>query len=275
MAVTLLFTGYYRHPKMVRANNVSGGELAEVLWSRGLDYVNEHGTDGFIPTGAPEILCPTKTAARIKGLVAAGLWVEVDGGWAYHDYTDWNRRQAELNELAKAKSEAKSRAGKKGAAVRWGKRLHRPEDGTTDGTANGSTHGTAIAGACQSDNPGPGPGPVGTSLRSVPLSPTGGKPPATTAQELLAEHIDGCRSRPPQRVVGHLGKQVKTLLGEGIDPAHVRGGLRIVRDRGLDPASLPSAVNQVMNPPADSAPARRAGAVRFDPAAQDYTNVRI
>lgn len=142
MAVTLLMTGYYRHRKMMAANAISGGELAEVLWTRALDYVNEQQNDGFVPTGMPQMLTPTKTAARIKGLVGAALWVEDEGGWRFHDFLEWNRTAAELQAISRKKSETKSRAGKAGAAARWGGRLAAvppPADGTAiaDEVANG------------------------------------------------------------------------------------------------------------------------------------------
>lgn len=119
MPVTILVTGYYRHPKMLAANAASGGELAEVLWCRGLDYVNEQQNGGFIPKVMPAMLTPTKTAARIKGLVGAGLWIQVEGGWQVHDYFGWNRTPEELEELRRHRSAA----GRKGAAKRWGGRL--------------------------------------------------------------------------------------------------------------------------------------------------------
>jgi hypothetical protein len=128
MPVSLLITGYWRHPKMVAANSLTGGELAEVLWSRVLDHVNEHGTDGLIMRGVPELVCPRQTKKRIDALVQVGLWDEVVGGWMVHDYAEWNRTAVELNERARAKSEAKSRAGKAGAAKRWGSRLTVAED---------------------------------------------------------------------------------------------------------------------------------------------------
>lgn len=119
MAVTLLMTGYYRHPKMVQANLTSGGELAETLWCRALDHANEHETEGHIAFGVPEILTPTKTKVRVRSLVAAGLWVEVEGGWVIHDFLEWNRSNEQMAEL-RAK---KAAAGKKGAAARWGGRM--------------------------------------------------------------------------------------------------------------------------------------------------------
>lgn len=169
MAVSFLFTGYYRHPKFMSANAVSGGELAEVLWCRALDYVNEHGTDGFVPTGLPPMLCPAKTAARIKGLVAAGLWEQVDGGWRMHDYEDWNLTAGERAKTKKETSEVRSRAGKKGAAVRWGGRVHRPADESagqadTGGTGMADPMAKRMANGWHSDDPGPGPGPGSGSV---------------------------------------------------------------------------------------------------------------
>lgn len=123
MPVTLLITGYYRHPKMVLANSLSGGELAEVLWSRVLDHVNEHGTDGLILTGVPEMVCPRQTKKRIDALVQAGLWDVVPGGWAIHDYHEWNRPSVELRVRNQQLSETRSKAGKAGAAKRWGGRI--------------------------------------------------------------------------------------------------------------------------------------------------------
>lgn len=132
MPVTLLITGYYRHPKMVAANILTGGELAEVMWSRVLDHVNEHGTDGLIMRGIPDLVCPRQAAKRVSALVQVGLWDVVPGGWEVHDYAEWNRSAAEVNAQARVKREAKSRAGKAGAASRWSGRLS-----VAEGMANG------------------------------------------------------------------------------------------------------------------------------------------
>jgi hypothetical protein len=80
---------------------------------------------------------------------------------------------------------------------------------------------------------------------TAPESPQG----ATTARELVAEYVDACAHRPPDRVVGHLLKETATLLGQGIDPDHVRAGLERVRSKALHPSTLASAVNEVLNPP--------------------------
>lgn len=150
MPVAFLITGYYRHPKMLAA-----GEAAETLWARALDYAAEHGTEGFIPTNAPLQICPTKTKARVAALVRERLWDVVEGGWQIHDYLEWNRNQAEQAARKEAVSRARSAAGKKGMATRWGSRITRE----TDNKPDNSTHNKRGNKAVSPDNPGPGPGP--------------------------------------------------------------------------------------------------------------------
>lgn len=67
------------------------------------------------------------------------------------------------------------------------------------------------------------------------------------AQALVGDWIDHCRKRPPDRVIGQTSKHIKALLEEGIDPEDIRRGLAAWHSRGLDPSTLPSVVNQVMN----------------------------
>lgn len=92
--------------------------------------------------------------------------------------------------------------------------------------------------AVRSDSPSPDP-------RSVP--PPAGASAAPTAGTLVAEWIDHCTHRPPNRVIGQTSKEIKALLDEGIDPDAVRAGLAQWHAKGLHPSALASAVNEVMN----------------------------
>lgn len=74
-------------------------------------------------------------------------------------------------------------------------------------------------------------------------------PPGDTAQTLIAEWIDHVPSRPPAAVIGQVGKQLRAMLGEGIDPVDLRKGLAAWVGKGLHPSTLPSVVNEVMNGP--------------------------
>jgi hypothetical protein len=85
--------------------------------------------------------------------------------------------------------------------------------------------------------------------------------PTVSAKQLVGEYVAACAHRPPQKVLGHLGREVQHLLAEGIPAAHIRTGLDRLRAKGLSPSVLPSLVNEAMNAlprQAGSRPAHRA-----------------
>ncbi|MFP8959323.1 hypothetical protein ACLIYP_01940 [Streptomyces nanhaiensis] len=94
------------------------------------------------------------------------------------------------------------------------------------------------------------PGPSAPSGRTAPAA-------APSAQTLIGEYAAACPSRPPAKVLSHLGREVKQLLAEGIDPCHVRAGLERFRAKPMHPSVLASLVNEAMN--ADSADSARPG----------------
>ncbi len=125
MAVALLFTGYYRDPKLAAATH-EVGPLAEVLWVRALDHCAEKNTGGFMAPGIADQILGRRASKYANALVRHGAWYEstvVSGAYEVHDYHEWNKSTAELEEQRRAKSESKRRAGRAGAAARWGSRL--------------------------------------------------------------------------------------------------------------------------------------------------------
>ncbi len=70
-----------------------------------------------------------------------------------------------------------------------------------------------------------------------------------TAQALISEWLDHCEQRPPNKVIGHVSKEVKLLLDEGIGYEAVRSGLAAWHQKGLHPSVLASVVNEILNPP--------------------------
>lgn len=94
-------------------------------------------------------------------------------------------------------------------------------------------------------------GPRIVDLGSVPSggasAPTPTSTPIGSAKDLVGEFIAACTHRPPERFLGHLGREVQQLLAEGIDAGHVRAGLDRLRVKGLSPSVLPSLVNEAMN----------------------------
>ncbi|MFG3117863.1 hypothetical protein ACGF4C_26170 [Streptomyces sp. NPDC048197] len=102
---------------------------------------------------------------------------------------------------------------------------------------------------------GPDLGPRILDLGSVPVGAASGPAPDTvSAQQLIGEFVGACAHRPPEKLLGHLGREVNQLVGEGIAPAHIRAGLERLRTKGLSPSVLPSLVNEAMN----ATPAARA-----------------
>lgn len=68
-----------------------------------------------------------------------------------------------------------------------------------------------------------------------------------TAQTLVAEWIERCPERPPNRVIGQVAKELKSMLEEGIAPIRVRAALAEWNRKGLHPSTLASVVHEITN----------------------------
>ncbi|RST03511.1 hypothetical protein EF904_20970, partial [Streptomyces sp. WAC05950] len=69
-----------------------------------------------------------------------------------------------------------------------------------------------------------------------------------SAKVLMAEYLRGCPGgRPPKKVLGHLGRELRSLLDEGYGPDVLRPALERLRAKGLNPSVLPSLVNEFLN----------------------------
>lgn len=79
-------------PKPARALWVTAGS-----WSAGQLY------DGFIPSKALPMLEGTRRDAT--ALVEAGLWSEVDGGWLFHDWAEYQPTRSAVMEKRKRDAE--------------------------------------------------------------------------------------------------------------------------------------------------------------------------
>ncbi|MFF2013203.1 hypothetical protein ACFVWY_29610 [Streptomyces sp. NPDC058195] len=121
-------------------------------------------------------------------------------------------------------------------------------------------------------SPGEGSAPGSRILDPGSSFPTGRTAPAAaiSANQLVGEYIAACDERPPSDVIGHLGRIVKQLLGEGIAPEHIRAGLQNFAANPKHPSVLTSMVNEAMN--ARSAGLARPGIRSNVPAHQAWTN---
>lgn len=230
--------GFWRHRKVRKLGRQRVTVMAQVgaagLWLLAGTWASDENntTDGFIPREQVEDWDPKLQLA--ERLVAAGLWhpAEHDGevGYRYHDWPDY---QPTADEIAE-------RRAKRAAAGRLGG-IRSGESRRSKAEANASASATPPAEASVKQKRTPSR-PVPSASNEAEESPTG-----ATAQTIIAEYIERCSKTPPRNVINQLGKHIKAMLEEGIDPNDVRRGLAAWMAKDLAPSLLPSLVNQAMN----------------------------
>lgn len=127
------------HQKAVVAGNAAMG-----LWVRAGSWSCAQLTDGFIAKAMANAMANECDA---DALVMAGLWDEVEGGYQFHDWSEFQPSA----EDEKEKRKARSLAGKKGAAARWSNK--------TDGKPIANAMANRMANGWQKDAPDPDPDP--------------------------------------------------------------------------------------------------------------------
>lgn len=66
-------------------------------------------------------------------------------------------------------------------------------------------------------------------------------------REIVAEWIDGCKRRPPDSVIGQIGKQLRKLADEDFTADQLRASLQTWQERDVHPSVLPSIAHGVVN----------------------------
>jgi hypothetical protein len=148
---------FFAHPKVIDLP-----KDAKLLFLCGLTHCATQLTDGFISQGAMRLIAATVDVAQghAGDLVAAGLWEEVGGGFAVHDYLEYNpsgeqvkrdralnaRRQQDWREREMARKAAEAAAS--------------VTDGVTHAATNGVTNGVTPRNAVSNTRPVPVPVPV-------------------------------------------------------------------------------------------------------------------
>lgn len=113
------------HPKVIVAGNEAMG-----LWVRALSWSAQQLTDGVIPM--PIIAALHGETASIK-LVECGLWHEVDGGYEFNDWTDYQpSRQQVITERLAAQERARNARARATAARQAGPVETPPEPRSRD-----------------------------------------------------------------------------------------------------------------------------------------------
>lgn len=110
------------HRKIVAAGNAAVG-----LWTRAGSWCAQQLTDGFVPAHMVPLLGTTTQAAK---LVKVGLWVEVDGGFQFHQWNE-NGRQPTSQSVRESRERAAERQAK------W--RAQKSANAQVNGVRNGVT----------------------------------------------------------------------------------------------------------------------------------------
>ena len=121
------------HPKVLAAGNEAIG-----MWTRAGALCKKHTTGGFVSDATVTVLGGSKLASR---LVLAGLWVQADGGYRFHDW-----KQQAGNDDAHVEKERAEKARERNAARQsaW-----RGRNAESNGVTNASV----------TDTPSPSPSP--------------------------------------------------------------------------------------------------------------------
>lgn len=247
-----LVVGYPRDPK-VRALVRYGADagLARDLYVQMILYCKENLSDGFVPAEEIGVLAyplPVDHANQLaKQLASVGLTKEVSNceandkqGWEVCAYVRRNGTKEDVERL----SEVRAQAGRAGGIKSRKRPAQKPPKASSKQIGNQDAKQTSSNAVSVSVSVTPN-GLTDTDDRDVP--PTAAQPPAVTAQTLVAEWLDHCRKRPPDRVVGQVAKELSALLAEEHDVADVRAGLARWHQSGNHPSTLASFVNEVMN----------------------------
>lgn len=225
------------------------------VWVLAGSWAAQNGTDGWVPEDELDRYDDDWRALTDR-LVRAGYWwpQERDGEPGY-GFTDWH----DYNDPA----DLASKSGTYGNHVRWHvneKRVEpdcehcpkEPDSGADVPPDSGGDRGAISGGdsripsppiALPEPEPEPEPETRTPSARAVALA----APSEASAQTLVSEWIDHCAEKPPSRVIGHVAKEVKTMLDDGIAYARVRAGLAEWNGRDLHPSTLPSIVHGLAN----------------------------
>jgi hypothetical protein len=110
------------HRKIVAAGNAATG-----LWVRSGSWSAQQLTDGFIPGHMVPLL---GTAAQAARLVKVGLWLEVDGGFQFHQWNE-NGRQPTSASVRESRERAAERQAKWRAAKSANAQVSEVRNGVT------------------------------------------------------------------------------------------------------------------------------------------------
>lgn len=239
------------------------------LWTLAGSWCADNLTDGFVPADVVWRWTGGMEAAELlaKQLVAAGLWHEDeedgDRGWRFHDWSDVQKTREQVLSQREKRAEAGRKGGIRSGASR---RATSPPDASPSPGGEAPTRATAEDPAeafAQASAEASASALLEAQLNPVPSRPVpnpsapterAAEPPhrPTSAEledsggKLVARWIEASApGRPPGRLIGQLGKELKAMLAEGIPYADVEAGLDAWHAKGLHPSAVASVVHEL------------------------------
>jgi hypothetical protein len=157
---------FWAHPKTAGLD-----AEAVALWVRAGCWSAQYLTDGFVPIWAIQMLMHGETvdfpasATPPAKLVEAGLWVEVEAGYLFHDWKDYQPSSDEVRALRAARQEAGRLGGRRSAQAR---QANGQASASASAQANGQANPKQNASKSQAkSNPVPVPVPELPTTRTL------------------------------------------------------------------------------------------------------------
>jgi hypothetical protein len=121
------------HAKVIAAGNAAMG-----LWVRAGSWSSQQTSEGFVPLAIAKTL---GTTAEAQVLVRVRLWVEVDGGYVFHEWLERNPSREKVIADRAAAAERQRVTRERAAASRRDKQALSQRDSRSD---NGVSHGPPV-----------------------------------------------------------------------------------------------------------------------------------
>lgn len=256
MSWARLDDGWHDHEKVAAAGLEAAG-----LWCMCLTWAFKGRKTSKAPGVVPEAVIVRFAGNKAKRLAAhlhsVGMFdAKTDAGWPIHDFADYLPRydsdQAKLAGAAGGKARAANRTAKQ-TATPDSKRTAKQ----TASEPVAETLAIPSTRASTRRNPVPVPSeglrPSGADEQRDPgetaedgsQAPPAG-PGELTAQDLVRGWIESLNGiTPDSRTKGHVAKEIKRLLTEGVPPDELATGIRLWQAKGLSPGVLASVVHGV------------------------------
>lgn len=208
------------HQKTVKAGNSAMG-----LWVRAGAWCAQQLTDGFIPDSMIELI---GTPAQRRKLIAAALWVEVDGGCMFHGWNK-NGRQPTSQSVREKRSNAARRQQEYRDKLQRNAQVNASRNGATNASVTDEVTPVFTGYPTRPD-----PSTSYEVLEDLPAADASGRaelalvPPqpdsTITAKDCTAAFVDAFRAtgaQPADRQIKQAARESKQLIDAGNDPAVV------------------------------------------------------